>query len=228
MDFGNLANNSDARLITFNNVGGAPLSFSSIAISGTNASEFTIDQSASSCSTATAVASAASCTVSIVFTRGGAGTRVASLVFTDNSFLSGDQAANPANYVSQSVTLQAFDVQQFEITNKLSGKALDVIGASTQNGAKIQQYDFLDGANQQWRFSVDSQYYQIVNVNSGKVLDNTGFSTTLGTLIQQYDNLGGDNQKWQLVPEAGGYYAIKNKFSGLVLDDIITPCKAAR
>ncbi len=219
-NFGNLANNSVARLITFNNVGGAPLSFSSIAISGTNASEFTIDQSATTCSAASAMASAASCTVSVVFTRGGAGTRVASLVFTDNSFLSGDQAANPANYVSQSVSLQAFDVQQFEITNKLSGKALDVIGASTQNGARIQQYDFLNGANQQWRLvPVDSQYYQIVNVNSGKVLDDSGFSTTLGTLIQQYDNLGGDNQKWQLVPEAGGYYAIKNKFSGLVLDD---------
>ena len=219
--FGNLANNSsNSRLITFANLGGAPLTFSSISISGPNAGDFAIDQSNSTCSTSSAVAPGASCSVSITFARSGAGSRAAALTFTDNSFLSSDQSANPGNYVSQSVSLEGLDVQEFEIVNKFSGAALDIVGGSTQNGAQVEQYAFQNGPNQKWLLiPVDSQYYEIVNESSGKALDNTGYSTTPGTLPQQYDYLGGDNQKWQLVPMGGGYYLIRNKFSGLVLDN---------
>lgn len=106
-----------------------------------------------------------------------------------------------------------------QIVNKLSGKVLDVTGLSLENGAAIQQWDYLGGKNQKWELiPVDSQYYKIVNDNSGLVLDVTGASTQPGARIQQYTYLGGDNQKWQIVPVDGQYFEIVNKESGMALD----------
>jgi dolichyl-phosphate-mannose--protein O-mannosyl transferase len=49
------------------------------------------------------------------------------------------------------------------IRAKHSGKVLDVVGISTANGAKIQQWDYLDGNNQKWTLeSVGGGYYKIV------------------------------------------------------------------
>jgi hypothetical protein len=38
------------------------------------------------------------------------------------------------------------------IANQGSSKVLDVTLASTVNGARIQQYSFVNGLNQQWTF----------------------------------------------------------------------------
>ena len=111
-------------------------------------------------------------------------------------------------------------VAYYEIVNTNSGKVLDVSGVSAANGAWIQQWDYVGGANQQWQLvSIDGTYYRIVNKNSGKVLDVVGVSSANGALIQQWDYLGGPNQQWQLVPvDSSGDYEIVNKNSGKVLD----------
>ncbi len=211
VSFGNIPNfSTPTRVITVTNPGGNPLAFFSIALSGTNAGDFSVSPAAvNPCSTSTPLAAGATCTILVTFNRTASGTRTASLIFTDDAY--------PTQ--TQSVSLQGFDISEFEIINKLSGKALDVMNASTQNGGLLQQYDFLNGLNQKWTVvPVDTQYYEIVSVATGKVLDDTGYSTVDGTLIQQWDYTGGDNQKWQLVPVDGGYYAIQNKLSGKVLD----------
>jgi hypothetical protein len=85
------------------------------------------------------------------------------------------------------------------IRAKHSGKVLDVEGVSTANGAKIQQWDYLGGNNQEWKLeSVGDGYYRIVAQHSGKVLDVEGVSTANGAKIQQWDYLGGNNQRWTL------------------------------
>ena len=109
--------------------------------------------------------------------------------------------------------------QNFQIINSNSGKVLDVTGGSTSDGALIQQWDWLGGANQQWQIvPLGNGYSLIQNVNSGKVLDVYGGYTTGCTPIQQWDWWGGANQQWQIVPQDSSYDAIFNLNSGLVLD----------
>jgi uncharacterized protein (TIGR03437 family) len=211
LNFGNISNvASQSQTVTLTNLGGGQLTILGITLAGLNPGDFTISAApTNSCGVSTSLASGVSCSLLVTFTRTAPGTRSASLVFSDNS------SSSP----TQTVALEGFDVTSFEIINKLSGKALDVVGASTANGGLLEQFDFLDGSNQKWQLvPVDSQYYQILSVGTGKVLDDTGFSTVNGTPIQQWDYTGGDNQKWKLVPVDGGYFAIQNKLSGKVLD----------
>src|SRR4051794_13165802 len=61
-------------------------------------------------------------------------------------------------------------------------------------------------------------WYILVNRNSGKAMDVQGASTSDGTGIQQYANGGGNNQQWQFVDSGGGYYRLRSRNSGKVLD----------
>ncbi|HZS52919.1 MAG TPA: RICIN domain-containing protein, partial [Bryobacteraceae bacterium] len=109
--------------------------------------------------------------------------------------------------------------QVYEVLNLNSGMVLDVTNMSTDNGALIQQWTWLGGANQQWQFiPLGNGYNEVQNINSGKVLDVYGGYTTGGTPIQQWDWLSGGNQQWQVVPLGNGYNAIFNLQSGMVLD----------
>ena len=91
------------------------------------------------------------------------------------------------------------------IKNVATGKVLEVAGASTANGALIDQADFTGAGNQLWKVSNHTgpdgtTYLEILNVQSGKSLDVTNFSVANGALLQQFDYLGGANQQWQFVP----------------------------
>src|SRR5690348_8727385 len=95
--------------------------------------------------------------------------------------------------------------QAYEIVNVNSGKALDVSGSSTTEGASVIQYTYHDGTNQQWYFKLigtvnNQEVYEIVNMNSGQVLDVKGGSTADGTPVEQWENNGGANQQWFLNP----------------------------
>lgn len=107
----------------------------------------------------------------------------------------------------------------YKIVNKNSGKALDVSGASTANGADVIQWDYLGGDNQQWRIvEVTKGRYYILNKNSGKMLDVNGQSIFNGADIIQWECNGGDNQLWQLIDVGSGYYKIVSVKSGKALD----------
>ena len=106
-----------------------------------------------------------------------------------------------------------------KIVSRSSGKVLDVPGASTADGAIIEQWTDNGGQNQQWSLvSVGSGYYKIVSRSSGKVLDVPGASTANGAHIQQWTDNGAANQQWSLVSVGSGYYKIVSRSSGLVLD----------
>lgn len=61
------------------------------------------------------------------------------------------------------------------IKNVLSRKVLDVTDESFENGAKVQQWNYTGGMNQQWDIKCfcphPSPDYYIVSVQSGKFLD---------------------------------------------------------
>ena len=78
---------SATKFVTMANTGNSDLSLLKASISGTNASDFTIDSSSTNCNLAVnAVLSAGkSCKIGIIFKPVAAGTRAANLVFLDNS-----------------------------------------------------------------------------------------------------------------------------------------------
>ena len=88
----------------------------------------------------------------------------------------------------------------YKLLNHNSGQALDVAGASTANGASVDQWPYSGAANQQWNIvSVGSGYYKLLNRNSGQALDVAGQSTANGARIDQWPDSGNANQQWSLV-----------------------------
>jgi hypothetical protein len=97
---------SPAQTVSLSNTGGAALSISSIAVTGTNASDFAQTNTCGS-----TVAAGANCTISVTFKPSASGTRTASLSITDNASgspqtvsLSGTGAAAAAPVVNLSPT----------------------------------------------------------------------------------------------------------------------------
>ncbi|MFF9853082.1 RICIN domain-containing protein [Streptomyces litmocidini] len=107
----------------------------------------------------------------------------------------------------------------YVLVNRNSGKALDVYGASTADGARVSQWTRNDGANQQWQF-VDSGggFYRLKARHSGKVLDVTGASTTDGAAIAQRADGNAANQQFRLVDSDAGHVRLINRNSGKAVE----------
>ncbi|WP_405717980.1 family 43 glycosylhydrolase [Streptomyces sp. NBC_01537] len=118
---------------------------------------------------------------------------------------SGETAATPTAYT---------------ITNRNSGKCLDVSGSSTADGADVIQYTCNGGANQKWRIEDQANdTSRLVNVATGKVLDTANCGTADGTNLQQWSWLNNNCQKFRLIYTAtGGWVRIVNENSGKVAD----------
>jgi hypothetical protein len=107
----------------------------------------------------------------------------------------------------------------YTLVNRNSGKALDICGVSTADGACVQQYSRSGGTNQQFQF-VDSGggYYRVKARHSGKVLDDYNFSTANGAAVVQWTDLNGTNQQWSLADSPDGYVRLINRNSGRALE----------
>jgi hypothetical protein len=116
----------------------------------------------------------------------------------------GTVTGNPASY--------------YRITNRNSGKVMDVVSASMANSAEVKQYPWNSGGNQKWEFrDAGSGYFQIIAQHSGKCLDVASASAADGANIVQYTCGSGTNQQWQWVA-TGSYYQLKARHSGKCLD----------
>ncbi|MET9468321.1 RICIN domain-containing protein [Streptomyces sp. NPDC006544] len=124
-------------------------------------------------------------------------------------------AVNPAPAEAATVDGTAWYV----LVNRNSGKALDVYGASTADGARVGQWTRNDGANQQWQF-VDSGggFYRLRARHSGKVLDVAGASTADGAAIAQRADGNGANQQFRLADSDGGHVRLINRNSGKAVE----------
>ncbi len=124
-------------------------------------------------------------------------------------------AVNPAPSAAATVDTSAWYV----LVNRNSGKALDVYGLATNDGARITQWTRNDGANQQWQF-VDSGggYYRLKSRHSGKVLDVFDFSTADGAAIVQWADGNGTNQQFRLADSDSGYVRLLNRNSGKAVE----------
>ncbi|MEV1117780.1 PQQ-dependent sugar dehydrogenase [Actinosynnema sp. NPDC049800] len=101
----------------------------------------------------------------------------------------------------------------YVLVNRNSGKALEVYGRATADGARISQATRSDGAWQQWQF-VDSGggYYRIRSKHSNKVL--TFLSTADRAGLVQSTDLDRSGQRFRLADSAGGHVRLLNRASG--------------
>ncbi|MBQ8297981.1 MAG: RICIN domain-containing protein [Ruminococcus sp.] len=106
------------------------------------------------------------------------------------------------------------DVSYF-ITNKFSGKALDLPGGITDPGNNIQQWTKTGGSHQEWRIcDLGNGYCKIVTMadeSMAVTVGGTNADNGLDIQIQPYT--GTDNQQWKLVRDHS-FYGIVSKCSG--------------
>ncbi|WP_100447643.1 ricin-type beta-trefoil lectin domain protein [Glycomyces xiaoerkulensis] len=108
-----------------------------------------------------------------------------------------------------------------DLTNVNSGKCIDVVSASTDDGAEIIQWDCHGGSNQQWELrDAGSGYVQLVSQHSGKCLDIDGASTDNNARAILWSCHSGDNQQWELRDAGSGNVELVARHSGKCLDVI--------
>jgi hypothetical protein len=115
---------------------------------------------------------------------------------------------------------------RYAVINRNSGKAMEVVLASTNNGANILQRTVNSNAtNQQWdvtpvsnRIGGDFSYFSFKAVHSGKVPDVLNFSLDNGGNIVQYDDTKNVNQQWFLEYAEDGWFYIRNRHSALCME----------
>ncbi|MFF8280111.1 RICIN domain-containing protein [Streptomyces lateritius] len=107
----------------------------------------------------------------------------------------------------------------YVLVNRGSGKALDVSGGSTADGAALSQWARHDGANQRFQF-VDSGggYYRLKAQHSGKVLDVYSYSTADHADIVQWSDTNGANQQFRLADSGDGQVRLINRSSGKAVE----------
>jgi hypothetical protein len=115
----------------------------------------------------------------------------------------------------------------YRLVAKHSGKCLDVIGASYENGALMDQWECANpqtAQGQVFTLVPQGEYFQLLVRKSGRCLDVPGASQSDGVQLQQYTCLGVGqaNQLWKLitVETVGGvnYFKLTAKHSGKCLD----------
>jgi xylan 1,4-beta-xylosidase len=102
----------------------------------------------------------------------------------------------------------------YKIVAKHSLKSLDVAGSSQSNGAKVQQWTYGGGSNQQWSItSVGNGYYKLISKHTADTVDPKGLTTSQGSAengvgVVQASYIGAENQQWQIIPVGGGFYKL--------------------
>ena len=107
----------------------------------------------------------------------------------------------------------------YQIVSRHSGKAIDISGQSTADGAGVVQWTRSSQASQQFQF-VDSGggYYRLRARHSGKVVDVANRSTADGANIVQWPDNTGTNPQFRVVDTDTGYVKLLNRNSGKALD----------
>ena len=96
---------------------------------------------------------------------------------------------------------------------------LDINGASSDNGANVQLYEY--SVDPQKRFKVkylNDGYYSIIAEHSNKALDVKDASKAKGANVWQWEQNGTDAQKWLIKDAGNGTYNIISKCNGLYVD----------
>lgn len=139
----------------------------------------------------------------------------------DRMYFNGDGTIQSVVMTNSGVDSRTVAGGHYKLSNRLSGKVLDVPYEGYQNnGAKLQQWADLGYPQQRWQLTdLGNGYYKIINDLSGKALD-VPYETYQndGSRIQQWTYTGDPQQQWKVEDVGGGYCKITNRLSGKVLD----------
>ncbi len=112
-----------------------------------------------------------------------------------------------------------------KIVSACSNKVLDVSSGRMENGRNIQLWNDNETNAQRWVLApaevVEDGLYNISSaINGRKVLDISGgvYNAKNGTNVQIYEDNKTTAQRWYVKRDNNGFYTIKNKQSGMVLD----------
>lgn len=131
------------------------------------------------------------------------------------NFLAGGVNINWFEFVFDGAGTSSLQSGNYFITNDASGKALDVAGVSTADGANVQLWDYTYGSNQKWQaVQVSGNQYELINLNSHACLDQDSASQN----VQQWTCFGSNNQRWIIEPQNDGSYFVRSLNSNLVLE----------
>jgi len=112
--------------------------------------------------------------------------------------------------------------QQYQIINKNSGLAMDLISGNEANNAPIEQWGASGGdANQDWSvITTPDGNTALISGLTGMAATIAGGSTqSLATVVDWPYAVGNTTLEYKLISEGGGWYEIQNVNSGMVLDD---------
>jgi thermitase len=99
----------------------------------------------------------------------------------------------------------------YQVFNVNSNKCLDVTGASTANGANIQQWSCSTADQQKWRIEpVSAGVYKLKAMHSGRVMGVGAGSAADGAKVIQWDDVGVTNQQWLIQVSGSGYKLVNN------------------
>lgn len=104
----------------------------------------------------------------------------------------------------------------YYLREKSSGNYMDVEGAYTTAGTKVQMYPFNGSSAQRFRITEQEDgYLRLEPQNApGTSLDLYGASGTDGTAIDIYTDNGTDAQRWMLKKNEDGSWKIHSKITG--------------
>ena len=109
--------------------------------------------------------------------------------------------------------------QTYRLVNRNSNQVLEIGGCNQDDGARAQQWPWLNSACQKWKVeATDSGYYKLTAQHSNKTLDIVGCSNDIGAGIQQWPWVGGVCEQWSIEPTDNGFYRIISRASGLALE----------
>ncbi len=122
--------------------------------------------------------------------------------------ISNNSGNNGAKLQLWEKSAESTDNQKFEISNigngyykiiaKHSKKSLDIPGAATSNGTKVQQYDSNGTDAQQWIIKdAGDGYYYIISKCNNLYLDIAGANAQNGIQMQVYEGNGSNAQKFK-------------------------------
>ncbi|MGX7674111.1 RICIN domain-containing protein [Plantactinospora sp. DSM 117369] len=107
----------------------------------------------------------------------------------------------------------------YQLVSRHSGKAVEIAGQSTADGAAVQQWARTGLTNQQFQFvDAGGGYYKLRARHSGSLVDISGASTADGANVVQWPDNGGTNQQFRVVDTDSGYVKLVNRNSGKTLE----------
>jgi hypothetical protein len=164
----------------------------------------------------------------------GTGGNQAWTTITNTVFLTPGQQTMQVNALSSGFNLNWAELSpigtglltngSYKIMNRNSGKAMELAGAATTNGASIDQMPFTGGSHQKWTLTHKgaNQYVITSGLTSSKAIDESSYNALSGDYIQTWTSASPStsNQRWLIMPADSGYFKIMSANSGLVLETV--------